>query len=454
MAGPMPTATAGLESVDESKYPNPAYSWYVVSLICVGYVFAFMDRIIVGLLTTSIQRDLLLTDTQMGVLQGIAFALFYTLFGIPIGWLVDRWHRKTILSIGMVVWSVTTAACGYATSFWTMFLARVGVGIGEATLNPCASSMIGDYFPPRTRAKAFGVYVMGTAIGTGITYLGGGLMLQYLAQFQVIDLGILGEHKYWEAMFVFVGLAGLIPAVIFMLTVKEPERKDLGAKEKGKASMAEIKAFFLENKVTLICHHVGICLVIMSIYAWVNWMAVYFVRIHAWEPSKFAIWYGAPGTVMGVISALSCGWLAVKLKDRGYIDGTMRACLYGCIGVVILGVIAPQLPTPELALAGFVLAGLFSNYPSVLALTAISEITPNEMRGFVTATYIFMVGLVASGLGPLLTGVVTDRVFGDQMQIANSLSLVTIITGLIGCGLVAYGLKSYRESLARVTWVK
>jgi MFS family permease len=241
----MPMATTALDSVDESKYPKPAYAWYVVSLICVGYVFAFMDRIIVGLLTTSIQRDLMLTDTQMGVLQGIAFALFYTLFGIPIGWLVDRWHRKTILGIGMVVWSVTTAACGYATSFWTMFLARVGVGIGEATLNPCASSMIGDYFPPRTRAKAFGVYVMGTAIGTGITYLGGGLLLQYLAQFQVIDLGILGEHKYWEAMFVFVGLAGLIPAVIFMLTVQEPERKDLGAKEKGKASMEEIKAFFV-----------------------------------------------------------------------------------------------------------------------------------------------------------------------------------------------------------------
>jgi len=450
----MPTANAAADSADAAGYPNQNYSWYVVSVICVGYVFAFIDRIVVGLLTVSIQKDLLLTDTQMGILQGIAFALFYVLFGIPIGWLVDRWHRKTILTIGMTVWSLATAACGYAGTFWSFFLARVGVGIGEATLNPCASSIIGDYFPPRTRAKAFGVYVMGTAIGTGMTYLGGGIVFGFLAKYQIVDLGIFGEMKPWRAMFIFVGLAGLIPAVIFLLTVKEPARKDLAAKNKGRASWAETKAFFTQNKAALICHHLGICLVIMSIYAWVNWMAVYFERIHDWGPAKFAITYGIPGLFMGVASALSCGWIAMKLKERGTIDGTMRTCLYGCAGVVLMGVISPQMPTPELALGAFVLAGLFSNYPSVLALTAISEITPNEMRGFVTSTYIFMVGLVSSGLGPLLTGWVTDNVFGDKMQIANSLSLVTIVTGTAGCLIIAYGLKGYRESLGRVTWGK
>jgi MFS family permease len=450
----MPTASAADAGADAAGYPNQNYAWYVVSVICVGYVFAFIDRIVVGLLTVSIQKDLLLTDTQMGILQGIAFALFYVLFGIPIGWLVDRWHRKTILTIGMTVWSLATAACGYAGTFWSMFLARVGVGIGEATLNPCASSIIGDYFPPRTRAKAFGVYVMGTAIGTGMTYLGGGIVFGFLAKYQIVDLGIFGEMKPWRAMFIFVGLAGLIPALVFLLTVKEPVRKDLAAKEKGRASWAEVKAFFAQNKRALFCHHLGICLVIMSIYAWVNWMAVYFERIHQWGPAKFAVTYGIPGLFMGVASALSCGWLAMKLKERGTVDGTMRACLYGCMGVATLGAVSPQMPTPELALAAFVLAGLFSNYPSVLALTAISEITPNEMRGFVTSTYIFMVGLVSSGLGPLLTGWVTDNVFGDKMQIANSLSLVTIVTGTAGCLIIAAGLKGYRESLTRVTWGK
>ena len=396
MAGPMPTASAVADdAATAAEYPNQNYAWYVVSIICIGYIFAFIDRIVVGLLTISIQKDLLLSDTQMGVLQGIAFALFYTLFGIPIGWLADRWNRKVMLTIGMTIWSVMTAACGFAGTFWSFFLTRVGVGVGEATLNPCAASIIGDYFPAKTRAKAFGVYVMGTALGTGLTYLGGGIVFGFLANSQVVDLPVFGEMKPWQAMFVFVGVGGLIPALIFLFTVKEPSRKDLAAKTKGKASWEEIKAFFALNKRALFCHHVGICLVIMSIYAWVNWMAVYFDRIHHWGPAKFAITYGVPGLFMGVISALSCGWLATKLKERGVIDGTMRACLYGCIGVVVGGVISPQMPTPELAIAAFVITGVFSNYPSVLALTAISEIAPNEMRGFITSTYIFLVARVA-----------------------------------------------------------
>ncbi|MDX2142582.1 MAG: MFS transporter [Rhodospirillaceae bacterium] len=454
MAGSTPSAAVAEDIAAGAGYPPQTYAWYVVSILCIGYIFAFIDRIVVGLLTTAIQKDLLLTDTQMGVLQGIAFALFYVLFGIPIGWLVDRWHRKTILTFGMTVWSLATAACGYAGTFWTFFLCRVGVGIGEATLNPCSASIIGDYFPPKQRPKAFGIYVMGTAFGTGLTYLGGGVVFGFLAAYTVVDLGLFGELKPWRAMFLFVGLAGLLPALIFLLTVKEPARKDLAAKQKGNASWDEIKAFFKLNRRAIICHHIGISMVIMSIYAWVNWMAVYFDRIHQWGPAKFAITYGVPGLITGIISALSCGWLATKLKERGTIDGTMRAALIGCIGVVAGGVIAPQMPTPELALAAFVVTGLFSNYPSVLALAAISEITPNEMRGFLTSTYIFLVGLISSGVGPLLTGWVTDNVFGDQMRIADSLSLVTIITGSIGCATIAFGLKGYRESLARVTWGK
>ncbi|MDX2221752.1 MAG: MFS transporter [Rhodospirillaceae bacterium] len=447
-------STAAAPSAGADGYPNPRYAWYVVSILCLGYIFAFIDRIVVGLLTVAIQKDLLLTDTQMGVLQGIAFALFYTVFGIPIGWLADRWNRKAMLTVGMSVWSIMTALCGFAGTFWTMFLARVGVGIGEATLNPCSASLIGDYFPPKTRPQAFGVYVMGTAFGTGLTYLGGGFVFGILAAYTVVDLGVFGELAPWRAMFLVVGLGGLVPAVIFFFTVREPSRLEQAAKQKGKASKEEILAFFRTNRTAIICHHVGISLVIMSIYAWVNWMAPYFERIHGWAPSRFAVSYGLPGMVIGVISALSCGWLANKLKARGRVDGTMRAALYGCIGVVVGGVIAPQMPTPELALIAFVLTGLFSNYPTVLALAAISEIAPNEMRGFYTATYIFLVGLISSGLGPLLTGLVTDNVFGDQMRIADSLSLVTIVTGACGCAFVAYGLKSYRESLARVTWAK
>src|SRR5690606_32819916 len=143
---------------------------------------------------------------------------------------------KTLLSIGMTVWSVMTAFCGLAASFWPLFLARIGVGIGEATLNPCASSMISDYFPPKSRSKAFGVYVMATAFAVAITYLMGGVVLQVVQNYETIPVPLLGEMKPWQVTFLVVGLPGLIPAVLFILTVREPARRDLAAREKGRVS--------------------------------------------------------------------------------------------------------------------------------------------------------------------------------------------------------------------------
>jgi MFS family permease len=295
---------------------------------------------------------------------------------------------------------------------------------------------------------------MGTAFGTAFTWLAGGLVIGMFVAAGGLTLPYFGQFAPWQAVFVAVGLPGLIPALLFVFTVKEPTRKDLAAKEKGKASWGETKDFMRLNRTTLICHHAGIALTIMGIYGWINWMPTFFVRLHGWTPQEFAIPYGIYGAVAGVASAISCGWLANKLKERGWADGTMRACLIGCLGVTILGAAAPLMPTRELALAMFILAGLFANYPSVLALASISEIAPNELRAFITAVYILMVGLISSGLGPLAVGMFTDYVFADKQAVGWSITWVTGGFGLIGCIFLAYGLKSYRESLARVTWGK
>ncbi|MFT7287587.1 MAG: MFS family permease [Halieaceae bacterium] len=135
-------------------YPSPVYAWRCLSIICLAFLFGFMDRIIVGLLTPAIQAGLGLSDSQMGVIQGLAFAVFYTLFGLPLGLAADRSNRKWLLTVGATLWSPMTAAGGRARGFGGLFLARVGVGIGEATLNPCATSLIGDYFEPKARPKA------------------------------------------------------------------------------------------------------------------------------------------------------------------------------------------------------------------------------------------------------------------------------------------------------------
>lgn len=437
------------------SYPRPAYAWYCLGVICFAYLFGFMDRIIVGLLTPAIQADLGLSDSQMGVIQGLAFAVFYTLFGLPIGLAADRSNRKWLLTAGTVVWSLATAGAGLARSFWGLFFMRAGVGAGEATLNPCTTSLVGDLFEPKVRPKAFGIYTMSTAFGTGLTYLGGGLVLAFVGigtGGKTFDMPLLGAIPAWQAVFILIGLAGLVPALLMALTVREPARRDLASGSGEKASWADIRAFMRLNRTTLLCHHFGVAFIVMAIYGWVNWIPALFLRIHEWPVAKFSVWYGIFGGITGVLSALSSGYVTNWLKAKGFADGTMRTVFVGGLGLTVLTGVAPLMPSPELALATYCIAGIFANYPPAQALAAIAEMTPNQLRGFVTSIYVLVIGIGGAGFGPFAIGWVTDHVFGDPMEIHYSMATVTLVMGSLGTGLVAYGLKAFRGSLSRVTW--
>ncbi|MGB1876860.1 MAG: MFS transporter, partial [Rhodospirillaceae bacterium] len=441
----------------DADYPSSRYSWYCMGVIVFAYFFGFMDRIIVGLLTPAIQLDLGFTDTQMGIIQGLAFALFYTLFVIPIGWAADRYNRKWMLTTGVAVWSLFTAGCGLVRSFTGLFGMRVGVGIGEATLNPCTASLIGDYFPPRSRPRAFGIYTMATAFGTGLTYVFGGLLIAFTGAFAnevaMFNMPFLGQIPAWQAVFIIIGIAGLIPALLMAFTVREPKRKEFAKDKSDKASWAEIFAFLKQNKTTLICHHFGVAFILMAVYGWVNWMPSLFSRVHEWTVPEFSLWYGIFGGLFGIVSAISSGFVTIWFKDNGKADGAMRTVLWGGAGLTIGTTIAPLMPSPELCIAAFAIAGVFSNWPPAQALAAVNEMTPNQLRGVVTSVYILVIGIGGAGLGPFAMGWVTDNVFGDPNQIHYSMALVTVVMGSLGTLLIAYGLKAYRESLSRVDWM-
>jgi len=435
-----------------AEYPRPLYAWYAMGVVCLAYVFGFMDRIIVGLLTPAIQADIGLTDSQMGIIQGLAFAVFYTLFGLPIGWAADRTNRKWLLTAGTAVWSIATALCGLSRNFWQLFTARVGVGVGEATLNPCTASLIGDYFEPKTRPKAFGVYVMATAFGSALTYLLGGAVIGLVMQDTAFTLPVLGPVAAWQAVFIIIGLAGLIPAVLMAFTVREPKRQNLSKELGAAASRADTWTFIKLNRRTLICHNFGVAFVMLALYGWINWMPTFFLRIHDWEVAKFSVAYGIFGGVTGIISALSSGFVTNWFKGRGFRDGAMLTVLTGGIGLTICTVIAPLMPTPVLSLAMFATAGLVVNYAPAQALAALNEITPNQLRGLVVSIYILVIGIGGAGLGPYTVGWVTDNVFADPQAIHYSMAAVTLVMGVIGCLLLGLGLRPYRESLSRVDW--
>ena len=202
-------------------YPRQAYAWYVVAVLMFAYIVSYVDRSILTLLVEPIKRDIDVSDTQVSLLHGFAFALFYTLMVLPIGRLADRRHRVGIIAVGVALWSVMTAVCGIARTFTHLFLARVGVGFGEAALNPAAYSLIADYFRPHLISRATSTYVMGTYLGFGIAYMVGGTIVGAVADRPDIVLPVLGAVAPWQTVFFYVAAPGLL-VLVLLATIRSP----------------------------------------------------------------------------------------------------------------------------------------------------------------------------------------------------------------------------------------
>ena len=276
--------TTSANSGQESPYPNPTYAWYVVVMLMLAYVFAFLDRQILALLVEPIRRDIGVTDFQMSLLLGPAFAFFYVTLGIPIGRIPDHRSRRTIIGIGVAVWSVMTAACGLAKSFTQLFIARIGVGIGEATLQPCAASMISDYFPREKRGRAISVYSMGLGIGAGLALVLGGQVIASISQGEAVSLPLVGDLLGWQVVFLVVGLPGLIVAVL-MFTVKEPYRRDritIDGQDTQQLSIRDVIGFLITRWRTYGTHFLGLSIMSIIGNAYLAWIPTVFIRSWDW----------------------------------------------------------------------------------------------------------------------------------------------------------------------------
>ncbi|MBM3290992.1 MAG: MFS transporter, partial [Candidatus Hydrogenedentes bacterium] len=210
----------------EEPYPSPAYAWYVVGVLMLVYVLSFVDRQILSLIVDPVKKDLGVSDTMMGLLMGFSFALFYSILGVPFGWLADQRSRRSIIAVGVAVWSAMTAACVAAKAFWHLFMLRVGVGVGEAALSPAAYSLITDYFPRNRLATAISVYGMGIYIGSGMAFLLGGVVVRFTATSGDLVWPIIGEVRPWQLVFFVVGLPGLLVAAL-VYTIREPLRRGM-----------------------------------------------------------------------------------------------------------------------------------------------------------------------------------------------------------------------------------
>ena len=218
--------------------------WIVVFILMLAYIFSFVDRYIINLLVEPMKRDMNLSDTQVSLLLGASFALFYSFLGIPLGRFADLYNRKKIIIGGIGLWSIMTALCGLTKNYGQLFLARMGVGIGEATLSPAAYSIISDYFSQKRLAMAISVYSLGIYLGSGLAYAGGGYLIQKLDKMENILLPLIGEIYAWQLIFIIVGLPGLLISLLVFLFVKEPVRQGGQAQS---PSLTEVWQYLKEN---------------------------------------------------------------------------------------------------------------------------------------------------------------------------------------------------------------
>jgi MFS family permease len=438
----------------EPPYPPAAYSWYVVGVLMVVYVFSFMDRQILGLLVGPIKRDLEISDTQFSYLMGLSFAVFYTFFGIPIGRLADTVSRRGLIVTGLVLWSLMTAGCGLASRYWHFLLLRMGVGVGEASLSPAAYSLISDTFPRHRLATAISVYSTGIYLGTGLSYLIGGLVVRWVGAEPYLTMPLIGQMRSWQIVFFALGLPGVLLSLVFV-TVKEPVRRGVRrvVAEQGEkapvASLATVGAFLATNWKTLLCHNVGFALLSLSSYGTTSWIPAFFHRTHGWEAANVGVVYGAIVAIFGPAGIVFGGWLADRLARGGITASKMYVGLLAAVIWVPTGITYLLVPSGTVAMVLIAPTVFFVAMPFGVAPAAIQEMMPNTMRGQASAIYLFVVNLIGLGIGPSAIAWTTDFGFHDEAMLKYSILIVTIAAHTVATVLLWLGIRQFRHSTRR-----
>jgi MFS family permease len=414
-------------------------AWWTVAVFLALYVLSFVDRQVLSLMIVPIQKDLGIDDFQASLLSGFAFALFYTFFGIPIARLADLRSRRAIVAAGLAVWSLATAACGIVRGYAQLFLARTGVGVGEAALSPAAYSSIADAFPPEERGRAMGVYSVGSYLGSGLAFLLGGYLIAFLGERTARELPLLGTLAPWRVVFLAVGIPGLV-LVPLLATVVEPMRAN--ARVAGRR-FADTLAHLRAHGKAYACHNLGFGLLALSGYGSSAWTPAFLQRVHGMSVADSGIALGWILGVAGTLGIVFGGWLSDRWLARGKRDATMRVGLLAALVWIPAGVLYPLVADRTLALALMVPALFTSGMPWGAAAAAIHEMTPGSMRAQATAVYLFAINLIGLGAGPSVVAWTTEYVYRDPAAVGSSLAWVTLAAHLVAAVLLFAGLRPF-----------
>jgi MFS family permease len=429
-------------------YPPLRYAWFVIGVLFTVTLLSQLDRQLPALVVRPLRKEFGISDTAFSLLQGYAFAVFYTLAGLPLGRLVDRGHRRNLICVGLLAWSVATALFAFSQSYTHLLLARVGVGIGEAVLAPAAYSLIADYVEPSRRGRALAFYYVSIAIGSGASLLLGGWLLSIVPA-QGMALPWIGELSAWRLAFLAAALPAL-PLVLVLLAVREPARQeDASAGAQGdKASFGDFLRYLWAHAPTF--SRVLTYPTLLSIigYGALAWAPALFDRRFGIAPSRSGVVLGVLVAAAGALGTLVSGFLSDRWTAQGRPAARLRVALVGIAIFAAPAVLWPLMPGPELAFALLFIAVLGLGLAQSAAPASIQAVVPNRMRGQAISVYLLLAGLMGIGLGPTAVALLTDRVFHDDHALPFALAWTAAPSVLIGLWLIASGLRPYARTHA------
>jgi MFS family permease len=426
--------------------PSVGYQWYVIFVLLLAQTFSFLDRMIMGLLVGPIRETFAISDTQYSLLAGLAFSLFYAGMGLPLARIADSKNRRNLISVGITVWSFMTALCGLAQQFWTLFAARVGVGVGEATLGPGAYSMITDYFPKSQLGRALSVYTLGVTLGSGFAYMLGGAVVAYVQTLGQITLPFIGEVYGWQLTFFIVGLPGLIVAFLMYTTVKEPVRRGVVAGD-SLLPVAQVVAYAWQRRRAYGCHIFGLSTFIMVVYALNLWGPTYFIRTFGYDAAQAGWTFGLLMLIAGSAGLLLAGYVADAWVKMGVSDAYVRLILISMVCMTPCAIALGFVTNATAAIVVMSLAVFFSAFQGGISGGTLQLMTPNRMRGQMIAAYLLVATLIGLGFGPTVIAATTDFVFGYDEAIGKSIALCAGILCPTGALILWFGLSHIRHEI-------
>jgi predicted MFS family arabinose efflux permease len=373
------------------------YRWYVLALLWAVALLRFVDLQILAVLLEPIKAEFHLSDTELSLLGGLAFALFYGTLGLPVAWLADRYSRRNIIAFAVALWSLMTALCGQAGSFFWLFLARMGVGIGEAGAYPPSTSLLADYFRPQQRGLACAILASAIPVGVFVGFMVG---------------GVVAQHSGWRAAFGLVGLPGVVLGLLVFLSVREPRR---GSHDDTKSEDLPQEPFMTSVRIlwqNKPYRHVvmGACLFTLGAAGSGVWIPSYFIRFHGLSSAEVGIWMAVLYGGGGLLGALSSGWLAERagtVRKDGL--GKSRLCCYSLICCLPLLPLIFLNPDPRLALGYLFLMTVLMHMNTGPVLALLQQLAGCERRAMAHAISVLFSNLLALPLGPMFVGLCSDH---------------------------------------------